>query len=93
MDRVIAMCTPYSFSLQVSNVEPSDAGIYQMFMKRILPYEETFPVSVKQHIHSSDIDVNYGKFWVRVRTPVGKEIRIEPNEQVIIILPYFLLIF
>ena len=84
-DRVKLNYTEYSFSLQIYNVQPSDAGNYFGKMSRLLPFEENFHVSDRQHTHSSEVDANYGKFRVHVRTPVRKEIRIEPkvvNEQV-----------
>jgi hypothetical protein len=91
-DRVKLNCTLYSCSLKIYNVQPSDAGIYSGMMGRLLPYEENFHKSDRQHEHLPDVEANYGKFWLHVRIPVRKEIRIEPkdaNEQVIIIMRRF----
>ena len=95
-DRVNLNYTLYSCSLQIYNVQPSDAGYYFGKMSRLLPFEESFHVSDRQHTHSSDVDANYGKFRVHVRIPVSKEIRIEPkvvNEQVLvdIVQPYLII--
>jgi len=84
-DRVKLNGTLYCSSLNIYNVQPSDAGIYSGMMGRLLPYEENFHKSDRQHEHLPDVETNYGKFWLHVRIPVRKEIRIEPknvNEQV-----------